>query len=250
MDRGILYICFGKEFDEALADLTRISRKNTNLPITVLSNTTTKSSKWDESDDINFEFFDMKQSENRQIKTQAVFHSPYKETILLDSDTVIQKPGIEKVFSLLGDVDIVTNPVFKIQKGSSYFNIYINAIKATGITPPLTVHSGGFLVFRKNQKVQDFFNLWHQYWKLLGSGREMPALACALKNSNIKIKELSNFFACSKKDKNCIIQHNYWEKTMFFFKKDLFRKLGVSDPNSDKSFDDNANNDWKIVECP
>jgi hypothetical protein len=249
MDRGILYVCFGKEFDEALAGLTQISRKNTDLPITVLSNTPAKSSKWDKFDDINFEFFDMKQGENRQIKTQAVFHSPYKETILLDSDTLIQKPGIEKVFSLLGDVDIVTHPVFNIQTGSSYFKIYIDAIKTTDITPPLAVYSGGFLVFKKNQKVQDFFNLWHQYWKLLGSGREMPALACALKNSNIKIKELSDFFAYEKKDKNCIIQHNYWEKTMFFVRKNLFRKLGIPDPNSDKSFDDNDNNDWEMVEC-
>lgn len=247
MDKGILYVCFGKEFDEALAALTQISRKNTNLPITVLTNTLQKSEKWNSLPNINFKFFNMKKKENRKIKTQAIFHTPYKETILLDADTVIQKPGIEKLFSFLNDVDIIVNPFEKILPGKNYYKIYINAMKKTKTHLPLNIYSGGFLVFKKNKNVEDFFNLWHSYWKLLGSGREMPAMACALKNSKIKIKELSNFFAAEKKDNKCIIQHNYWRKNMFFRWENLFQKHGIPDPKSDRSFDDKNNHDWEKV---
>lgn len=250
MNRGILYVCFGKEFDETLASLTEISRKNTDLPITVLSNTPQKSSKWDNLTDINFKFFDLNQDQNREIKTQAVFHTPYKETILLDADSVIQKPGTNRIFSFLDEVDIILNPYHKMQQGSSFYKIYINAVKKTKTSLPLNIYSGGFLVFKNNRKVKDFFNLWHQYWKLLGAGREMPALACALKNSNIKTKGIPNLFAAEKKDKRCIIQHNYWRKKIFLSGENLFKKHGIPDPKADRSFDDNDNNDWEMVECP
>ena len=249
--KGIIYVCFGLEFDEALAGLMRVNRKSTDLPVTILTNQKEPCSIWKELHNINFVYFDRPQKDNRQIKTRAIDYSPYDQTLLLDADTVIQRAGAEKIFSGLDDTDLIVSPEFVIKAGELTYNIYKRTIEKTETELPVTVASGGFLVFKKNDKVTHFFQLWHSYWKMMGSGREMPSLACALKNSNANVSYKSGIYSQRKRDASCIIQHNWNWRTDFWssLRSNIFKKYGVKNPNSDKSFDDNDNEDWLMVKC-
>ncbi len=249
--KGIIYVCFGREFDESLAGLMRVNRRSTGLPVTVMTNQKEPSPIWKKLRDIRFIYFDLPQKDNRQVKTSAINYSPYDQTLLLDADTVIQRKGARDIFLDLDHADIIVSPEFTIQSGELTYNIYKRTIEKTKTKLPLTVASGGFLVFNKNERVNHFFELWHSYWQRMGSGREMPSLACALKNSSAHVVYKSGIYSQRKRDPNCIIQHNWNWRTDFWssLRSNIFKKYGVRNPNSDKSFDVNENEDWKMVKC-
>ena len=176
MTKGLLYVCFGKEFDESLAMLTRVTRQSTDLPITILTNRKAPSVIWKEHHNVNFMYFDMKKTDNRQIKTQAAHYSPYENTLLLDADTVIQKKGLNNIFSLLKNIDIVVSPEFKIESNIPTFNIYKRTIEMTKTELPVTVASGGFICFKKSKKVNVFLIYGINIGILWALGEKCPLL--------------------------------------------------------------------------
>ena len=85
----------------------------------------------------------------------------------------------------------------------------------------------------------------------MGAGREMPSLACALKNSDAKVAFKEGYYAQHHEDKNCIVQHNWnWKKGLWAsLRSNIFKRFGAINPKSDKSFDINDNQDWKLLKC-
>jgi len=245
MNNGIVYVCFGESFDDTLAHACSISRKSTDLPMAVLTNVKDRSKKWNDVSNVEFICFDMEDNENREIKTQLYKYTPFENTLYLDSDTIIQKVGIEKSFEPLKEGhDLCVNPEFIILEGHQTFKIYAKTIKETNTPLPVIVASGGYICFKKCPKVEKFFDVWNENWKKMGSGREMPSLACALRVSDdLQITALPNMYEPNEENENVIVQHNWgWGG-----RSSLYEKFNIPEPFQDKSFDTNVSDDWRMV---
>jgi hypothetical protein len=203
---GIIYIVFSREYERFAIECLKISRKNTKHPFLILHNLKPPSTKWNQISGVSFKYFNLDDNQNRKIKTAAVYHSPFKNMLLLDCDTIIQK---EIDFSILKDHDIVLNRFLYWRKGVKILRIYKRAFKMFNVSLPVSIYNGAFLMCRTSGKMKDFFNLWHKYWIVFGRKREMPCLACAVHNSNLRVKRLpKGYFEVSKLNDNAVIQHD------------------------------------------
>jgi hypothetical protein len=215
MEKGIITIAFGAEYDRIAAACMKYSLRFTDLPICVSTNLREeyRSDVWAEIPNVTFLEHNKTDSFNRAVKVRLALLSPFENTIYIDADAVIQKQGIERVFEPLDHGgDFVLNVSDYWQPGNRIPNIYARALLATGAKLPMSVYNGGFIAWRKNPATNDAFGLWKKYWQLTGSGRDMPALACAIQQMpNLKVIELYKqpVFAPSSKQPECIIQHNY-----------------------------------------
>ncbi len=213
MTNGILYIAFGKEYDNLTAHTVAFSRQFTSLPICILTNINEQKRhpKWKEVDNISFIYLNKNQNENRNIKTKMNQITPFDETLYLDCDSVITKPGIDKAFELLQNNDLVLNINLHWKIGEKVLRIYKRAMIAAKVKLPIKVYNGAFVCFRKNELVGAFFLCWNTFWIQNGMGREMPSLACSIKKfKSLRICELPvGFFAPDYYLPDHIVQHNY-----------------------------------------
>jgi len=212
-NKGLLFLAFGKEYDKLAAHTIAISRKFTSLPILVLSNIPSdkRHHKWLEVPDIEFKYIDLPFDMNRKIKTSIIHYSPFDSTIFLDCDLVIQNTGIEKIFDLLKENDIVMEHWGNWNVGKKFYKLYRDVVVKTKTELPIEIYCSAFIAFHKNPKLIEFFNLWNKYWEIGRRGRDMPALACAIKNSNLNVVkttfENDKIFVYKKLHPEAIIQH-------------------------------------------
>jgi len=245
---GLLYVVFGEEYDRLALYTIAHSRRFTNLPICILTNISDRTQKWDSLKNIIFRYFQLPQDTNREVKTKMIQYTPFDRTLYLDCDSVIQKPGVEKIFDLVENKDILLNLFLCWKKEDKVLQIYKKAMKIGNVDLPLSVYNGAFIAFNKNEKVSTFFDLWANYWNLTGRGREMPSLACAIKNSSVSVLETKwedNFFAPDKINEKAIVQHNY--NSVSDLNKDFFVDFGLPRITENKPFDTDPR-DWSWVE--
>jgi len=225
MTKGLVYIAFGEQYNNLAAHTVFYSRQFTDLPICVMTNVENKCPKWKGIENISFINFPMEQKENRKVKTSLVSYSPFDLTLYLDCDSIIQNEGMEKLFDYFENSDLLLNIWGKWLPGQKIYQIYTEIMGKVGVHLPITIYYGGFIGFKKNERVEKFFSLWNQYWKVHGRTREMPALACAVKNSDVHIVEFSSkdrvFCARERIDSKAIIQHEYGKK--------FFELIGLPD---------------------
>jgi len=247
MNRGIIYVVFGQGYDKLAAHTVSYSRQFTNLPICILTNTHERNKKWDKIKDVSFVEFNLPQDDNRHIKTNMINYTPFDETLCLDCDSVIQRFGIEKTFDLLDGYDMVLNLCLAWKSGEQVLRLYKKVMNITGVELPLRVFNGAFIIWKRNERVQDFFALWNEYWEKSGRGREMPCLACAVKKSGVKVKEINTdedkIFVADNPREGCIVQHNYNS----YQGKDFHNTFGLPHIIENKPFDGNAS-DWQMVD--
>ena len=211
MSNGILMLAFGQQYDRFAAHTCAYSRRHTDIPITVISNLKKRDNKWESVPNIDFNYFDLPQEQNRQIKTTLINYTPYEKTLYLDCDAIIQRPGIEKIFDLIIPDRLLLNIYGRWSNPLRAPALYQRAFLRAGISLPINIYYGAIFGFTKTQKIGDFFTLYNKYWQENGSGREMPALACAVYNSRVAVKEInrrSGWFSWPK-DGAAIIQHEY-----------------------------------------
>lgn len=210
MKRGILYFSFGKDCDELAANTIKYSRQFTELPICVITNIKNRTQLWGKIKNIEFIYVDARIENNRDYKTRMIDFTPFDETIYLDCDSVVHNKGLETVFEELKNSDMVLNKYLFWDVGDKIIRLYRTAMNTTKICLPLIIYNGAFICFKKNNDNVNFFLLWNKFWIRTGSGREMPALACALKKSNLIVQELrSGVFSPDFYQKNSLVQHNY-----------------------------------------
>ena len=247
---GIAYLCFGEVFDKTLAHLCEYSRRYTDLPFAIMTNVKERDSKWNDVSNVEFVYFDMETKDNREVKTQLHKHTPFDKTLYIDSDAVIQKEGIEKCFDAINDDAFFVNPVFAIEENGQTFNIYKRTIDKTNTKLPLLVVSGGFFGFSKSHPdIKNLFDDWNHNWNLMGRGREMPSLACALKKNNFKYTAMKNAFEPDCENPDVIVQHDWSWSGRGLTSPSLYDKLNIPKPEQDKSFDTNVSDDWRVVPC-
>ena len=233
-EKGIVYCAFGTEYDKVAAATVSYSRKFTQLPITVLTNVPEKdrSSRWPK--DVQFILSDLPTDENRNAKTNLILHTPYQETIYIDSDAVIQRPGIEKVFDYLIKADVMLHLAAvepKIDISKFFIHHYVPVMKKYHVDPPIRIYLGGFFAFKRSKGSVEFFELWNHIWKKCGQGRDMPPLVVAAKTVQrrntviVETKSSHQFFdSGGLKDHgnpNAVVQHRWSKGTGFFEKFDI-----------------------------
>jgi len=215
--RGILYLAFGEEFDKLTAETACYSRQYTDLPMHVLTNLKERSPKWEELSNVNFKYIKLPTKENRRIKVSLLQYTPYDETLFIDSDAVIQKRGIEVLFSYLEDFDMVCQFHASFKSVNHFIRRkYGRLITALGEKYPLIVYFNGAFFFRKSS--EEFFSLWKRYWELSGCGRDMPGFTFVVKHlrNKVKVFKKTKFFTNFLEDEDYFIQHkgfkNFEEK--------------------------------------
>jgi hypothetical protein len=183
MQRGIVMIAMGDEYERLAANTLAVSLKNIKTPVTVIFNREDPVGNWFALK-INKIVVECETDNNREIKTQLYKYSPYGKTLYVDVDAVFQKEGIETIFDLLNGFDFIFQKHSEWKPGKRYYALYKWCMKKLKVDQPLSVYIGGFFVFRKGREAERFFDLWHSNWKYCGYERDMPALACALKTGN------------------------------------------------------------------
>lgn len=243
MNKGLVYISFGEEYDRLAAHTIAISKQHVSIPITVLTNVKVRHQKWQESPGINFIYIDVPTNDNREVKNQIYKYSPYDETLYVDCDSIIKRPGIEKIFDHLQNKDIVFQHHSLWIANKKYYRLYRDTAKKFGVSLPLQVVLGGFWAFRKSSEMIKFFDLWNQYWKDMGSGRDMPALACAIKNSGIPHsivhKKEHKFFSFGIIADTIVVHRTH--------ASDLHDYYGIPMYRQNKKFDEGHRDYWQMV---
>ncbi len=247
MSRGLIYIVFGESCERMAASTIAYSRQFTDLPICVVTNTKRISPAWDDIEDISFVEVKSGFTHNRRYKLRMNEYSPFDETLYLDADSVIQNEGIEKAFDLLEEHDMVMNLLLDWKVGDKIIRLYRTALRRTELTLPLKVFNGAFICFKNNQKTRDLFHLWYDNWVITGKGREMPALACAIKQSDVQVNCLPRgFFSPDYYNEDSIVQHNYTPRSKGG--KNFFDRFDIPKERLYKGFDsDGTQNNWNWV---
>lgn len=243
MTRGIIYVAFGKEYSRLALNTLKYSRMFAQLPMAVVVNN---------PDDIPlFEniraqaiYVDCKTDHNRDIKTLINLYTPFDITLYMDCDSIIHRPGIEIIFDILGDADILLQRHSTWRSHRAYYKIYQRAMLAAGIhSLPIDIMIGGFFCFKKNDTTGRMFQLWNKYWKLNGCGRDMPSLACAVKNTpdlkyNTITRNEDKIFSYGI-DKKCIVVHRSGGHDLTVF--------GIPRHKQNKPFDRQNKDDWELT---
>jgi len=243
MSRGLLYVSFGEACDKLAVHTIAYSRQFTDLPIHVLTNVQNRCKRWKNLSGITFNVFKVKTELNREYKTRMNMYTPFDETLYLDCDSVVQKKGIEQAFEF--EEDVALNLFLYWEKGDKIIRLYRNAMQLSNVYLPLCVYNGACICFkRRDTKINEFFRLWHHTWEITGKGREMPALACALKSSGVSIKKLpKNFFAPDYYKPESTVQHNYTPNDSISF----WDRYNIPHTQLLKNFDGDKT-DWNWVD--
>lgn len=234
MTKGILYIAFGDSYLKLVNETIQHSCKFTNLPVCVITNI-----KETKLSNVQYIYLNKHQNDNRDIKTQMVHYTPFDETIYMDTDSIIRHSGIENHFN-----DELTLNLFEFWDSTAKIpRLYKTALNKTGCSLPLNVYNGAIIGFKKTDSVKQFFDTWNSFWELLGSGREMPALCCAIQKTKIAVTTLpKGVFNPDSYDESCTVQHNYNSNKGYNF----FKEFKLSRLKENKPFDTNPS-DWEFV---
>ena len=153
MNSGVLYIFHGEEKyrTEAIVSAQSLKKASPDVHITAFS-------------DVNFEseYFDdvvtIKPSGIRS-KVQYLYDSPYDHTLYLDADVIINR-DISEMFSILSkfDLGIAHDLGRKREKYSRIMPEYQE------IPYSFSEVNGGVILFKKNDRTQELFELWKKYY--------------------------------------------------------------------------------------
>lgn len=234
-------IAMGAEYERLAAATILRSRRNTSLPIAVILNTDNPAGGWGKLPGVKRIVVACDTDNNRSIKTQLHKYTPYDQTLYMDVDAVIQKAGIERIFEGLKKAHIVLQRHTRWEPGRKYYEIYRRAAERFDAHQPLDIFIGGFFAFANTPDVSALFDLWNEYWKDFGAGRDMPPLACAVQNSGINYETITKakdgLFSFGISD--CVAVHRV-------HKDDLKKHFDLPEHKPNKPFD-SSRGDWAMV---
>lgn len=242
LTRGIVMIAMGAEYEKLAAATIRHSMLHTSLPFAVVFNNDTPAGDWSGLI-VHRIIVDCQTDKNRLIKTQLYKYTPYIQTMYMDVDAVIQASGIERVFDGLQNAPAVFQRHTTWSKFKKYYDIYRRAIIQFDSALPVDIMLGGFFAFNRDPRVAAFFDLWRNYWVSFGCGRDMPPLACAVKNSGLPYHtitcQVDKLFSFGYRG-DCIAVHRVRGD-------DLQKKFNIPEHKQNKPFDIGHKDDWAMV---
>src|SRR5271157_3146826 len=162
MTRGICEISTGFDYDCCAAYTVFLSQQFTNLPFTIITNLKPeqRNPKWSECKNVSFIYVDENTDNSRHIKHKIYRYSPYDETIYMDCDSIITKPGIELVFDHFNNNNIILQRYVIWFPKQKYSRIYQKTVHQFNVQLPLNVMLGGFFIFKPTNDVINLFELW------------------------------------------------------------------------------------------
>lgn len=240
--RGIVFIAFGQEYDRLAAHTIAFSRDYTTLPITVLTNLDNRDAKWAALKGVNFIRINETTDNNRRVKIDLHKYTPYEETLYMDVDAIIIRPGIERIFDYLNDKDIVFQHHATWDQGEKYARIYRDTMVQFGLQLPLHVYLGGFWAFRKSPATIAFFEQWMKNWIATGCGRDMPSLACTVKQTGIPCSSITR-----DRERLFSFGMNYDCAAIHRVAGADLKRYGIPEHKQNKPFDANFRGAWDRV---
>lgn len=183
---GILYVAFGEQYDYQCAHSVILVRKYSDISIRVITNLTKdhRCKEWNDLLNVSFEVVVVKQKENRYYKIRTDLFSPFDITLFCDTDTAVQSAEFLDGFNIAKKYDVMFSVYQKIEsngQGVPMPWLYCKFMKLEDY--PATIYKEGVFFFRKTDNTRKLFEAWENYWRLLGRGRDMPALFPATKRA-------------------------------------------------------------------
>lgn len=180
-----------------------------------------------------------KKMRSRFLKTSLIEYLPDKDFVFLDCDTIICNniedifDGVENVSACIeynGFSDCTKYANYKLHTSSIYKDIDVNRKH---------YHNSGVMVYRNNQKIKDFFKLWHSKYKEFretgGDFVDQPTFYIANLTNDFIINRLDNKYNYMVNStisslipcKDLRIVH-YWYESNKWKPINLFNKSDVS----------------------
>ena len=201
---GVLYIAFTnqKYINEAIFSATSLKKHNPNLSVTIITDF-----------DLDNKCFDIvkKFSKDKfkgiRCKQDFIEDSPYDNTIYLDTDTYVND-NICDLFILLEKFDIALAHDYARKREinekhpqlpPSY--LFSSCKEYSEIPYCFPEFNGGVIVFKKSEKVINFFKNWKQKYKDMKhlTHYDQPSFRIALWQSNLNISTLPIEYNCRSK---------------------------------------------------
>lgn len=152
MNRGVLYIAFGDPFlKEMLLSAESVKKHCSDLHITAFADQPIESRFIDRTQVIEVTHL--------RPKIDYISHTPYDQTLFLDTDTLIDH-DIEDMFDILGKYDLgVTHDLARKRKK------YTERIPEYGSIPySFSEVNTGVIAFQKNGRTKELFEYWKHYF--------------------------------------------------------------------------------------
>lgn len=156
MSKGVIYIAVGSQYvAEAVTSAASLKKCMSNLPITLYSSEPVASPYFNQVKVIDSPRYDTPGID----KISNMYDSPYEYTLFLDSDTYICADLLE-IFNLLDKFDMaVAHAPFRIAPTHINGREWI-PYQFTEIPESFPEMNTGVILYKKNYKVQHFFQKW------------------------------------------------------------------------------------------
>jgi hypothetical protein len=183
VERGLVYVVWGKAFVAEAVRSARSAKAHGGYPCAIITPDI------EGLDDV----FDYKISRpfNKTYADKIMMHdSPFEQTIFLDSDTVVTS-SLDPLFALLDRFDVF----FSAANGGNHY-----AVRDVPIAS-FPEFSAGVIGFRRNERVQRFFQLWQESYdeieRELGDGAwDQRSLRYAAWASDVRMTCLQHEWQC------------------------------------------------------
>tara|TARA_Y100001938_G_C8082560_1_gene430032 strand:+ start:1337 stop:2047 length:711 start_codon:yes stop_codon:yes gene_type:complete len=180
-NNGALYICYGDKYiKEGLISAESLKKFHPDLHVTFFSDKAFSSEFVDNVEIIT--------PNAKRPKVEYINQTPYKETLFLDVDTVINH-RIDDTFDLLDKFDMsgATDISRKRKKYSRIMPEYSN------IPYSFSEINTGVLCFKKTEATENLFSLWRMYYKKYNKNCpwDQPSFRISLWESSVNFHTLS-----------------------------------------------------------
>lgn len=179
-NRGALYICYGDKYiKEGIISAESLKKFHPDLHVTFFSDKAFSSQFVDNVEIIK--------PNAKRPKVEYINQTPYKETLFLDVDTVINH-RIDDAFNLLDKFDMsgATDISRKRKKYSRIMPEYNN------IPYSFSEINTGVLCFKKTEATDNLFSLWRMYYKKYNKNCpwDQPSFRISLWESSVNFHTL------------------------------------------------------------
>jgi hypothetical protein len=187
---GVIYVAMGAPYlAMALTSIASLRVFNPATPVCVVTNVskgpprlpwinTAQDLKWINVDEVTLR--------NRFVKLDMYGYSPFRKTLYLDCDTLVLS-DISKMAFFLDYFDLALTPVDHGPEIDAKRMLFDGTVRLGDISH----FNGGVIGFKKNQRVEQFFDYWRTRYSSLRFKRDQPSLLEAFYQSDVRLLPLA-----------------------------------------------------------
>lgn len=191
-ERGCLYVAFGRPYlIQALHSVRTLRRVNPDVGACIVTNVLPGPppafGEWDPGRD-TWRYIDRPTTDNRLIKTDLLRYTPFQRTLFLDCDTEVLA-DLAPTFAFLDHWDIA---VRLKEEGYAPLKEKGRQVVLDGAARihELPHWNSGVFLFDRNDRVAEFYDLWHRYFQSAGVRTDQVSLVEAMFRSSCRVLSL------------------------------------------------------------